>query len=154
MAEIVRAGIISVDEGQTEASKALGMTRGQTMRYIVLPQAMRVIIPPTGNETISMLKYTSLVSVIAVAELLYSVQLIYAQNFQQIPLLLVACIWYLAMTTVLSIGQYFLERHYGRGRMRDEPTTLFEQIRSGWLGRRADPDELLQRGAAESGGAR
>jgi polar amino acid transport system permease protein len=154
MAEIVRAGIISVEEGQTEASKALGMTRFQTMRYIVLPQAMRVIIPPTGNETISMLKYTSLVSVIAVAELLYSAQLIYAQNFQQIPLLLVVCIWYLAITSVLSIGQYFLERHYGRGRMRDEPMSLFEQIRSGWLGRRADPDELLQRGAAESGGAR
>jgi polar amino acid transport system permease protein len=154
MAEIVRAGIISVEEGQTEASKALGMTRTQTMRYIVLPQAMRVIIPPTGNETISMLKYTSLVSVIAVPELLYSAQLIYAQSFQQIPLLIVVCIWYLAITSLLSIGQYFLERHYGRGRMRDEPMTLFEQIRSGWVGRRADPDELLQRGAAESGGAR
>jgi polar amino acid transport system permease protein len=154
MAEIVRAGIISVEEGQTEASKALGMTRFQTMRHIVLPQAMRVIIPPTGNETISMLKYTSLVSVIAVPELLYSAQLIYAQNFQQIPLLLVVCIWYLLVTSLLSIGQYFLERHYGRGRMRDEPMTLFEQIRSGWVGRRADPDELLHRGAAESGGAR
>ena len=125
------------------------------MRRIVLPQAMRVIIPPTGNETISMLKYTSLVSVIAVAELLYSVQLIYSQSFQQIPLLLRGVsIWYLAMTTVLSIGQYFLERYYGRGRSRDEPMSLFEQIRSGWIGRRADPEELLQRGAAESGGAR
>ncbi len=154
MAEIVRAGIISVDEGQTEAAKALGMTRMQTMRRIVLPQAMRVIIPPTGNETISMLKYTSLVSVIAVAELTYSVQLIYSQSFQQIPLLLVASIWYLAMTTVLSIGQFFLERRFGRGRTRDEPMSLFEQIRSGWIGRRADPEELLQRGAAESGGAR
>jgi polar amino acid transport system permease protein len=154
MAEIVRAGIISVEEGQTEASKALGMTRFQTMRHIVLPQAMRVIIPPTGNETISMLKYTSLVSVIAVPELLYSAQLIYSQNFQQIPLLIVVCIWYLLVTSILSIGQYFLERHYGRGRMRDEPMTLFEQIRSGWRGRRADPEELLQRGAAESGGAR
>jgi len=154
MAEIVRAGIISVEEGQTEASKALGMTRGQTLRYIVLPQAMRVIIPPTGNETISMLKYTSLVSVIAVPELLYSAQLIYSQSFQQIPLLLVVSIWYLAMTTVLSIGQYFLERHYGRGRMRDEPMTLFERIRAGWIGRRTEPEELLQRGAAGSGGAR
>jgi polar amino acid transport system permease protein len=154
MAEIVRAGIISVEEGQTEASKALGMTRGQTLRHIVLPQAMRVIIPPTGNETISMLKYTSLVSVIAVPELLYSVQLIYAQSFQQIPLLIVASLWYLAMTTVLSIGQFFVERHYGRGRSREESTTLFEQIRSGWLGRRPDPDELLERGAAQSGGAR
>ena len=99
MSEIVRAGIISVEEGQTEAAKALGMTSGQTMRRIVLPQAMRVIIPPTGNETISMLKNTSLVSVIAVAELLYSAQLIYSQNFKQIPLLIVVCIWYLAITT-------------------------------------------------------
>ena len=113
------------------------------MRYIVLPQAMRVIIPPTGNETISMLKNSSLVSVIALPELLYSAQLIYSQNFQQIPLLIVVSIWYLAMTTVLSIGQYFLERHYGRGRMRDEPMTLLEQIRTGWGARHADPDELI-----------
>jgi polar amino acid transport system permease protein len=152
MAEIVRAGIISVEEGQTEASKALGMTQGQTMRHIVLPQAMRVIIPPTGNETISMLKNTVLVSVIAVSELLYSAQLIYSQNFQQIPLLIVVSIWYLVMTTVLSIGQYFLERHYGRGRMRDEPMTLFEQLRSGWAARHANPDELIQRHGDQSGG--
>jgi polar amino acid transport system permease protein len=145
MAEIVRAGIISVEEGQTEAAKALGMTQGQTLRRIVLPQAMRVIIPPTGNETISMLKNTVLVSVIAVAEVLYSAQLIYSQNFQQIPLLIVVSIWYLAMTTVLSIGQHFLERHYGRGRMRDESITLLEQIRSGWAARHADPDQLIKR---------
>jgi polar amino acid transport system permease protein len=152
MAEIVRAGIISVEEGQTEASKALGLTRAQTLRHIVLPQAMRVIIPPTGNETISMLKNSSLVSVIALAELLYSAQLIYSQNFQQIPLLIVASIWYLAMTSVLSIGQFFLERHYGRGRSRDEPTSLFDQIRSGWSARHADPDTLLQRHGDQSGG--
>ncbi len=115
MSEIVRAGVISVDEGQTEASKALGMTRMQTMRRVVLPQAMRVIIPPTGNETISMLKNSALVSVIAVTELLYSAQLIYSVNYETIPLLIVASIWYLAATTVLSIGQYYLERHYGRG---------------------------------------
>ena len=151
MAEIVRAGIISVEEGQTEASKALGMTRSQTLRYIVLPQAMRVIIPPTGNETISMLKNSSLVSVIALAELLYSAQLIYSQNFQQIPLLIVASIWYLAMTSVLSVGQFFLERHYGRGRSRDEPTSLFDQIRSGWSARHADPNRLIQR-RDETGG--
>ncbi len=143
MAEIVRAGIISVDEGQTEASKALGMTRGQTMRRIILPQAMRVIIPPTGNETISMLKNSSLVAFIAVTELLYSVQLIYAQNYKVIPLLIVASIWYLAMTTVLSIGQFFLERYYGRGRSRDEQMSLFEQVRSGWAARHADPDDLI-----------
>jgi polar amino acid transport system permease protein len=116
MAEIVRAGIISVDEGQTEAAQALGMTRLLMLRRIVLPQAMRVIVPPTGNETISMLKTTSLVSVIAYTELLYSVQLIYASNYKQVPLLLVACFWYLVFTTLLSIGQYFVERHYGRGR--------------------------------------
>ncbi len=152
MAEIVRAGIISVEEGQTEAAKALGMTRAQTMRRIVLPQAMRVIIPPTGNETISMLKNTVLVSVIAIPEVLYSAQLIYSQNFQQIPLLIVVCIWYLAMTTVLSIGQFFLERHYGRGRGRDEPMTLFDQIRTGWGARHADPKSLLQRHGDQSGG--
>jgi polar amino acid transport system permease protein len=115
MAEIVRAGVISVDEGQTDAARALGMRRLQIMRRIVLPQAMRVIVPPTGNEAISMLKTTSLVSVLAFTELLYSVQLIYAVNYQQIPLLVVASIWYLAATTLLSIGQHYLERHYGRG---------------------------------------
>jgi polar amino acid transport system permease protein len=143
MAEIVRAGIISVEEGQTEAAKALGLTRGQTLRRIVLPQAMRVIIPPTGNETISMLKNTSLAAFIALQELLYSATLIYSQNFEQIPLLIVASIWYLAMTSVLSVGQFFLERRYGRGRSRDETRTLFDQIRSGWGARHADPDELI-----------
>jgi polar amino acid transport system permease protein len=115
MAEIVRAGIISVDEGQTDAAQALGMTRLQTMRRVVLPQAMRVIVPPTGNEAISMLKTTSVVSVIAYTELLYSVQLVYAANYRQVPLLIVACIWYLAATSVLSVAQYFLERRFGRG---------------------------------------
>lgn len=142
MSEIVRAGIISVDEGQTEAAKALGMTQGQTMRRIVLPQAMRVIIPPTGNETISMLKNTSLASVIALPELLYSVQLIYAQSYQVIPLLIVACIWYLAITSVLSVGQYFLERYYGRGSSRSQPPTLLEQLRSGWAARHVDTATL------------
>jgi polar amino acid transport system permease protein len=151
MAEIVRAGIISVDEGQTEASKALGLTQGQTLRRIVLPQAMRVIIPPTGNETISMLKNTSLAAFIALQELLYSVTLIYSQNFQQIPLLIVASIWYLAMTSVLSVGQFFLERRFGRGRSRDEPKTLFDQLRSGWAARHQDPDELISDQAGGGG---
>ena len=115
MAEIVRAGIISVDAGQSDAAHALGMTRLQTMRHIVLPQAMRVIVPPTGNEAISMLKTTSIVSVIAFTDLLYSVQLIYSANYQQVPLLLVACIWDLAFTSLLSIGQHFLERRLARG---------------------------------------
>ncbi len=129
MAEIVRAGILSVDDGQNEAASALGMSRLLTMRRIVLPQAMRVIIPPTGNETISMLKTTSLVSVIAVTELLYSVQLIYSVNYRTIPLLLVASIWYLLVTTVLSTGQYYLERHFGRGAARAMPATPVQKIR-------------------------
>jgi len=127
MAEIVRGGILSVNEGQHEAASALGMTRIQTLRRVVLPQAMRVIIPPTGNETISMLKTTSLVSVIAATDLLYSVQLIYAQNYKQIPLLIVACFWYLVFTTILSIGQYFIERHYGRGLRRNQRQTFWQQ---------------------------
>ena len=125
MAEIVRAGIVSVDEGQSEAGAALGMSRLLIMRRIVLPQAMRVIVPPTGNEVISMLKTTSLVSVIAVTDLLYSVQLIYAANYRTIPLLLVASIWYLLVTTLLSIGQHYIERHFGRSvRRRASPAPL------------------------------
>jgi polar amino acid transport system permease protein len=130
MAEIVRAGILSVDEGQNEAAQALGMTRLQTMRRIVLPQAMRVIIPPTGNETISMLKTTALVSVIATQELLYSAQLIYAVNYRQIPLLLVASLWYLTITSVLSVGQYYIERRFGRGSARELPTTPWQRLRT------------------------
>jgi polar amino acid transport system permease protein len=118
MAEIVRGGLLSVDPGQTEAAGALGMSRAQTLRRIVLPQAMRVIIPPTGNETISMLKTTSLVVVIGYFELLTSVQRIYSANFQTIPLLIVAAIWYLALTSILSVGQGFLERRFGRGTVR------------------------------------
>ncbi|HWF36514.1 MAG TPA: amino acid ABC transporter permease [Solirubrobacteraceae bacterium] len=130
MSEIVRAGFISVDAGQTEAAASLGMGRLLTLRRIVLPQAMRVIIPPTGNETISMLKNTSLVSVIAYTELLYSVQLIYSVSYQTIPLLIVASIWYLAMTSLLYVGQYFIERHYGRGFSRSQKVSM----QSRWLG--------------------
>jgi polar amino acid transport system permease protein len=129
MAEIVRAGIISVEEGQTDAAQALGMTRAQTMRRIVLPQAMRVIIPPTGNETISMLKTSSLVFAIAYTELFYSAQLIYATNYKNIQLLIVVSIWYLFMTSVLSIGQYYLERYYGRGRTRAVSLTPWQRLR-------------------------
>ncbi len=120
MAEIVRAGMISVDEGQTDAAQSLGMSRVQTLRRIVLPQAMRVIIPPTGNETISMLKTTSLASVIAVTELLYSAEQIFAVNYKTIQLLIVASIWYIVCTSVLYVGQYYLERYYGRGSSRIE----------------------------------
>ena len=115
MAEIVRAGITSVDAGQTEAAEALGMTRLKVMRRIVLPQAMRIIVPPTGNETISMLKTTSLLSVAAIYELFGTAQFIYGSNYKQIPLLVVASIWYLVLTSIMSVGQYFLEKRFGRG---------------------------------------
>jgi polar amino acid transport system permease protein len=131
MAEIVRAGIISVDEGQTDAASSLGMSRLQIMRTIVLPQAMRVIIPPTGNETISMLKNTSLAIVLGgVFELLFEAQQIYGNTYQTIQLLIVASIWYLALTSVLYVGQYFIERRFGRGFSRAEPVTM----RARWLG--------------------
>ena len=130
MAEIVRAGILSVDEGQSEAAQTLGMTRLKTMRLIVLPQAMRVIIPPTGNETISMLKTTSLAAVIAVVELLYTVQLIYSANYKTIPLLLVATIWYLVMTSILTVGQFYLERYFAKGATRNLPPTPLQRFRA------------------------
>ena len=115
MSEIIRAGLLSVPRGQSEAAAALGMSRGRALRRIILPQAMRFIVPPTGNQAISMLKMTSLVIAISLPDLLTSVQTIYARNFLQIPLLTVACFWYLVMTGVLSVGQLFLERHFGKG---------------------------------------
>jgi len=115
MSEIVRAGILSVDPGQTEAAHALGMPRTLMMRRIVLPQAMRIIIPPTGNETITMLKTTSLVAVIAANDLLTRAQAIYSSNYAIIELLLVASFWYLLLTSVASVFQYFLERRFARG---------------------------------------
>ncbi|BCH26691.1 amino acid ABC transporter permease [Mesorhizobium sp. L-8-3] len=114
MAEIVRAGINSVPSGQTEAAGSLGMTRGLILRRITLPQAMRFIVPPTGNETINLLKTTSLVTIIAVDDLLYSAQSIYARTFETIPLLIVVAFWYLFVVTLLSIGQHFIEQYYGR----------------------------------------
>ena len=115
MAEIIRGGIGSVDKGQYDAARALGMDGGKLMRRVILPQAMRVVLPPTGNQVISMLKGTSLVSVLAISDLLYSAQIIYATNYQTIPLLIVASLWYLLMTTILSFFQTKLERRYGRG---------------------------------------
>jgi polar amino acid transport system permease protein len=111
-AEIVRAGILSVPHGQLDAAASIGMTRLMTMRRVVLPQAMRVIIPPIGNETIGMLKTTSVVSVLAMPELLYSAQLVYARTYEIIPLLIVASLWYLLVTTVLTLIQTQIERHY------------------------------------------
>ncbi|OON37027.1 ABC transporter permease [Izhakiella australiensis] len=115
MSEIVRSGLNSVPTGQREAAEALGMSGFRVMFRVILPQAMKMIIPPTGNQLIGMLKTTSLVSVIALEELLYSAQLIYTANFQTIPLLIVASLWYLALTTILTLFQHFLERHFGRG---------------------------------------
>lgn len=137
MSEIVRAGILSVDHGQTEAAQALGMRRVLMLRRIILPQAMRVIIPPTGNETISMLKTTSLVSVIGMQDLLGVAQDISADNFKYVPLLTVASLWYLLMTSVLSIGQYYVERYYARGSVRALPPTPLQRVRARLRGDRA-----------------
>ncbi|MFE7264471.1 amino acid ABC transporter permease [Streptomyces sp. NPDC057592] len=113
--EIVRAGIQSVDAGQTEAAQSLGMRPALTTRRIVLPQAMRVIIPPLGNEAINMLKMTALVSVISAHDLMSNIQDVYAQNYQVVPMLVVAGIWYLILVTALGLPQSWLERRYGRG---------------------------------------
>jgi len=115
MAEIMRAGILSVDSGQRDAARALGFTPFKTFRRIVFPQAMRFVLPPAGSQVIGMLKGTSLVSVIAITDLLFSVQTIYNRNFKVVPLLLVAVIWYLAVFTLLSLLQSRLERHFSRG---------------------------------------
>ena len=119
MAEIVRAGIQSVDEGQEEAATALGMTRGQSLRLVVLPQAMRSIIPPTGNEVISMLKTTSLVTAVPYTFDLYSrARDLSVETFNPVPMLLIASTWYLLFTSVLMVGQHYLERRFARGSSR------------------------------------
>lgn len=114
-AEVVRGGILSVERGQLEAAQSLGLGPWRRLRRIVLPQAMRSIVPPAGNMLIGTLKGTSIVSIIAVQDLLYSVQLVYHRTYQVIPLLLVATLWYVAVTSVLGIGQHYVERHYARG---------------------------------------
>jgi polar amino acid transport system permease protein len=115
MAEIIRAGLQSVGSGQREAARALGLRGGVIFMRIVLPQAMRAIIPPTGNQTIGMLKGTSIVSIVSLSDLLYSTQTIYTRTFQTIPLLLVACVWYLVATTLLSAIQSRVEAYFRRG---------------------------------------
>ncbi|CKH87169.1 amino acid ABC transporter permease [Mycolicibacterium smegmatis] len=130
MAEIIRAGISSVPEGQMEASTALGMSWGLAMRRTVLPQAMRVIIPPTGNEIISMLKTTSLVTAVPFTLDLYGItsREIAARIFEPVPLLLVAATWYLVITSILMVGQYYLERYYSRGASRKLTTKQLEAL--------------------------
>jgi polar amino acid transport system permease protein len=116
MAEIARAGILSVDKGQEEACQALGMTRGQTMRRVVLPQAMRVIVPPTGNETVAMIKDTSLLIALPLnAELFFQLRSIGSRTFQVFPTAVAATLWYLFLSSILMVGQYYLERRFGRG---------------------------------------
>jgi len=129
MAEIIRAGLISVEHGQTEAAQALGMTRGQVMRRIVIPQAMRVIVPPTGNETIGMLKTSSLAYIATVGELFFIQKEFSDTNYRPVELLIVASIWYLVMTSVLTFGQYYVERHYARGSVRMLPPTPLQRFR-------------------------
>lgn len=129
MAEIVRAGIQSVDEGQTEASHALGMTQAKTMRRVVLPQALRVIIPPTGNEFINMLKTSSLVYAVTYNELLRSTSQIGSTSYAVMEMLFVASIWYIVMTSVFSVGQYYLERRYARGTLRSLPLTPWQRVK-------------------------
>jgi polar amino acid transport system permease protein len=128
-AEIVRSGFLSVDQGQLEAAAALGIPRSRQIRRILLPQAMRTIIPTAGNEIIGMVKGTSVVYIMAIPELFYQVQVIYARNGRVIALLLVAAIWYLLLTTVLSIIQYYIERHYARGAVRVLPPTPLQRMR-------------------------
>jgi polar amino acid transport system permease protein len=127
--EIVRAGFLSVDQGQREAAAALGIPAGRQLRRIVLPQAMRTIIPTAANEIIGMVKGTSVVYIMALPELFYQVQVIYTRNGRVIPLLLVATAWYLALTTVLSVIQYYVERRFSRGALRNLPPTPLQRAR-------------------------
>ena len=129
LAEIVRGGLQSVDKGQWEAANALGMKRSTTLRRIVIPQAMRVIVPPTGNETISMLKTTSLVAYVPYVELFFQTSAIGSRTFQPFPMLVTASLWYLAMTSVLMVGQYYIERYYARGSVRTLPLTPLQRLR-------------------------
>ena len=128
-AEIVRAGILSVDHGQFEAAQSLGMRRVTLMRRIVLPQAMRVIVPPTGNEVNNMLKTTSLAVVVTYPELVYQTNNYIARTYITIPFYINACIWYLFMTTLLTIGQFYVERYYARGSSYALPPTPIQRLR-------------------------
>lgn len=148
VAEIIRGGLLSIPNGQHEAASALGLTSGQTMRKVVLPQAMRMIIPPIGNQFIGMLKYTSLASVVSVGELLHAAQSIYTTNFQIIPLLVVASIWYLVLTTVLTFLQRRVEAYFNRGfDGRSTVPVRRTPFLSGILGRRrpVEPSTSAQR---------
>jgi polar amino acid transport system permease protein len=135
MAEIIRGGILSVPVGQKEAALSQGMSSSQTMWQIILPQSMRVIIPATGNQAISILKSTALVSVIAAKDLLTQAQIIYYGNYLIIELLIVASIWYLVLTTIGTIGQSFLEDKYSAGAEKNKKQNLFSRIYTNLLPR-------------------
>lgn len=152
MSEIVRAGLLSVDQGQDEAATALAMSKGQTMRYVVVPQAMRMIIPPTGNEVISMLKTTSLVAAIPLSIDLYGVSRgISAVTFTPVPLLIVASLWYLLFTSVLMACQHFIEKRFSRGTGRLKSVSTAPRPSSQSPGQQADPDAPLSIGFGGKG---
>ncbi|WP_030170437.1 amino acid ABC transporter permease [Streptomyces sp. NRRL S-813] len=130
MAEICRAGLLAVDEGQTEAAHALGMSHGKTLRRIIIPQAMRVIVPPTGNEVINMLKTTSLVAAVQYPELFRYAQDIGQVSGAPVEMYFLAAAWYLIMTSVLSVGQYYIERYYARGSSRSLPPTPWQKVKA------------------------
>ncbi|EFF93033.1 arginine/ornithine transporter [Streptomyces sp. e14] len=130
MAEICRAGLLAVDEGQTEAAHALGMSHGKTLRRIIIPQAMRVIVPPTGNEVINMLKTTSLVAAVQYPELFRFAQDIGTVSGAPVEMYFLAAAWYLILTSVLSVGQYYLERYYARGSSRSLPPTPWQKVKA------------------------
>ncbi|MBD0747588.1 amino acid ABC transporter permease [Streptomyces sp. CBMA152] len=144
MAEICRAGLLAVDEGQTEAAHALGMSHAKTLRRIVIPQAMRVIVPPTGNEVINMLKTTSLVSAVQFYELLRQAQDIGQTSGASVEMLFLAATWYLILTTIFSIGQYYLERYYARGASRALPPTPFQRIKANLASLRRTPKAVTR----------
>jgi len=127
---------MSVDPGQREAGVALGLTRAQTMRRVILPQALRVIVPPTGNQIIGMLQLSSLASVISVTELLAAAGLIYTRTFETIPLLIVASLWYIALTGVLTLGQRVIERRLGRSVQESATASMWSRLRPGARGAR------------------
>ncbi|WPB90943.1 amino acid ABC transporter permease [Streptomyces malaysiensis] len=133
MAEICRAGIQSVDEGQSEAAQALGMSHAKTLRRVVLPQAMRVIVPPTGNEFINMLKTTSLVIAVQYWDLLQATSEVGQNSGATAEMLFLAAAWYLILTSVLSMGQYYLERYYAHGSSRSLPATPLQRVRANLL---------------------
>lgn len=137
-AEIVRAGIQSVGNGQLEAARALGYRPAQIFRFTILPQAMRAILPPAGNEVVGQLKTTAVVSVISLQDVLFSAQIIYQRTYEVIPLLLVATLWYLLMTSVLSVGQFYIERYFSRGVSRGSSRTLWRSLLNGFTPTRSE----------------